>query len=302
MLLRHIRYLIAVADHQNFTRAAEALHVSQPTLSHQIRQLEDRLGTPLLDRTGRAVRLTDAGVAYVEYARRALIDLDAGKRAIHDVQDLCRGSLRLAATPTFIVYLIAPLVERFYSKHPGITLTVEEMTQDKIEANLGGDLLDLGIAFDDIRSPEIEGMTLFSEQLSVVVGADHPWAVCGQPLPARALALEPLVLLSGDFATRKFIDAYCRRHSILPRVAIEANSISAIVEIVRRSHLATILPQAIALQQQGLMAINLSPPVEPRIASLLTRREAYQSAASRAFRDVAREFGQPKIEDGIGRR
>eukprot|EP01030_Chromulinospumella_sphaerica_P027286 gene27286-biopygen24576 len=101
MLLRHIRYLLAVAEHRNFTRAAEALHVSQPTLSQQIKQLEESLGAPLLDRSGRSVNLTDAGQAYVRFARLALQDLQAGTRAMHDVQDLSRGNLRLAMTPTF---------------------------------------------------------------------------------------------------------------------------------------------------------------------------------------------------------
>ena len=86
MLLRHIRYFLAVAEHRNFTRAAEALHVSQPTLSQQIRQLEDTLRVQLLDRSGRSIQLTDAGAAYVRYAQRALQDLEAGKRAIHDVR------------------------------------------------------------------------------------------------------------------------------------------------------------------------------------------------------------------------
>ena len=108
MLLRHIRYFLAVAEHRNFTRAAEALHVSQPTLSQQIRQLEDTLRVQLLDRSGRTIQLTDAGTAYVRYAQRALQDLEAGKRAIHDVQELSRGSLRLAMTPTFTAYLIGP--------------------------------------------------------------------------------------------------------------------------------------------------------------------------------------------------
>ncbi|MET3176794.1 UNVERIFIED_ORG: DNA-binding transcriptional LysR family regulator [Arthrobacter sp. UYCu721] len=105
-MLRHLRYLTAVAEHQNFTRAAQELHVSQPTLSQQIKQLETTLHVQLLDRSGRTVRLTDAGEAYLRYARRALLELDAGTRAIHDVQDLSRGSLRLAMTPTFTAYLI----------------------------------------------------------------------------------------------------------------------------------------------------------------------------------------------------
>ena len=103
MQLRLIRYLLAVAEHGNFTRAAEALHVSQPTLSQQIIQLEDILGVTLLDRSGRTVKVTDSGRVYIEHAERALRELEAGRRAIHDVQDLARGELRLATTPTFTV-------------------------------------------------------------------------------------------------------------------------------------------------------------------------------------------------------
>jgi LysR family cyn operon transcriptional activator len=84
--------------------------VSQPTLSQQIKQMETALGTRLLDRSGRTVRPTDAGEVLLQHARRALRELDAGTRAIHDVADLSRGSLRLALTPTFFPYLVGPLV------------------------------------------------------------------------------------------------------------------------------------------------------------------------------------------------
>nr|GFC33671.1 hypothetical protein [Tanacetum cinerariifolium] len=94
-----------IADNGGFTRAAEVLHVSQPTLSQQIRQLEDMLGVVLFDRTSRTVTPTDAGQAYIECARRVLVELAAGKRALHDVKDLSRGTLRLAMTPTFMAYL-----------------------------------------------------------------------------------------------------------------------------------------------------------------------------------------------------
>jgi LysR family transcriptional regulator, cyn operon transcriptional activator len=175
-LLRHIRYFLAVAEHKNFTRAAEALHVSQPTLSQQIRQLEDTPRAPLLDRSGRTIALTDAGVAYLGYARRALQDLEAGRRAIHDVQELSRGTLRVAMTPTFTAYLAGPLVETFNSHYPGITLTIQEMPQERMERLLNDDALDVGIAFDEVRSPDIEGQTLLSESLALMVGKSHPYA------------------------------------------------------------------------------------------------------------------------------
>lgn len=289
MLLRHIRYLLAVAEHRNFTRAAEALHVSQPTLSQQIRQLEDSLGAALFDRSGRSIRLTDAGEAYVRFARLALQDLEAGKRAMHDVRDLSRGSLRLAMTPTFTAYLIAPLLHRFHSLYPGITLSVEEMTQDRLEAALAEDRLDIGIAFTGMHLADIQSEALFSETLSLMVGATHPQAV-GQVLTADDLERQSLVLLSQDFATRQHIDLYCRQHGIVPRIAIEANSISAIVELVRRGQLATILPAAIALEQPGLLALALTPELPQRTVALLSRRGAWRSAACQAFATLAGQW------------
>jgi LysR family transcriptional regulator, cyn operon transcriptional activator len=152
------------------------LHVSQPTLSQQIRQLEDTLRAPLLDRSGRMIALTDAGLAYLGYARRALQDLEAGRRAIHDVQELSRGTLRVAMTPTFTAYLAGPLVKTFNSRYPGITLTIQEMSQERMETLLNDDALDVGIAFDEVRSPDIEGQTLLSESLALMVGKSHPYA------------------------------------------------------------------------------------------------------------------------------
>lgn len=286
-MLRHIRYLTAVVDHQNFTRAAEALHVSQPTLSQQIKQLESSLGVQLLDRSGRTVRLTDAGESYLVYARRALSELEAGHRAVHDVQNLSRGSLRLAMTPTFTAYLIGPLVERFSALHPGISLSVREMTQDRIEAELAVDNLDLGIAFTPARSSEIQTQPLFVETLGLVIGDSHPRATTRMPMTLGELTQESLVLLSSDFATRRHIDLHFQDHGVAPRIAIEADSISAIVEIVRRGQLATVLPEAITREQPGLHPVDLSPPIPHRTAALLRRKNAYESAASRAFTEMS---------------
>ena len=285
MLLRHIRYLLAVAEHRNFTRAAEALHVSQPTLSQQIKQLEESLGAPLLDRSGRSINLTDAGQAYVRFARLALQDLQAGTRAIHDVQDLSRGHLRLAMTPTFTAYLIGPLLARFNARYPGITLSVEELTQDRIEAALGEDLLDIGIGFTGEHALDIECEALFVEQLSVVVSANHP------QLSRLAWLEQPLVLLNTGFATRRHIDDYCRRQGVKPRIAMEANSISTIIEIVRNTPLATVLPQALAEAQTGLHAVTIDPPLPQRTAALLSRKGAYRSAACRAFVELIKAPG-----------
>ncbi len=292
MELRHIRYLLAVADHANFTRAAESLHISQPTLSQQIKQLERTLGVILLDRSGRTVRLTDAGDAYAQHARLALRDLDAGERAVHDVQDLSRGHLRIAMSPTFTTYFLGPLVHRFRTAHPGITLTVRESTQERIEADLLADRLDLGIAFAGAHPVGIDHRALFTETLRLVVGSDHPLAARRGSLPVRQLSREALGLLSPDFATRQDIDAYFAGLGVAPHIAVEANSISALLEFVRRGSLATVLPDAIAHEHADLHLVPLSPPLPTRTVELLRRNTAYHSAAARAFAEVVRVAAQ----------
>ncbi|MBB5121788.1 transcriptional regulator [Streptomyces eurocidicus] len=315
MELRHLRYLLAVAEHASFTRAAEALHISQPTLSQQVRQLEKELKAQLLDRTGRTVRLTDAGRAYTHYARSALRDLAAAERAVLDVRDLSVGTLRLAMTPTFTAYLIGPLVARFHARHPGVTLEVRELTQDRIESALLADEVDLGIAFSGAHLPGVAGEALFTEALSLVVGPGHPRAGGGEPraetearelpvrepaarepavqelpvqeLPVRELAGHQLALLSGDFATRGHIDAYFAGQGVQPAIAVEANSINALTEIVRHTALATVLPDAITRDHPHLHPVPLDPPLPTRTVTLLRRESAYRSAAAAAFGALA---------------
>lgn len=286
MILRHINYFLAVAKHRSFTRAATALYVSQPALSQQIKQLEETLGTPLFDRSGRNVELTDAGEVYALYAQRALQDLEEGKRAIHDVQNLSRGALRIAITPTFTTYLIGPLIKEFHNRYPNVTLNVQEMSQEQMEQQLLDDEFDLGIAFEDVRSAELEVQILLIETLALVMNKDHPLAK-QQAIDLQVLSEQSLVLLSSEFATREQIERYCLQHKIQPKVLMEANSLSAVIEIVRHTQLSTLLPFNIASNRDELIAIALAPSLLQRTAVLLQRKGAYRSAAAKAFIDLA---------------
>jgi LysR family cyn operon transcriptional activator len=268
------------------------LHVSQPTLSQQIKQLEDTLSAQLLDRSARTVQLTDAGAAYADYARRALKLLQAGKQAIHDVNDLSRGLLRLAVTPTFSAYLVGPLLEKYSSLFPNISVNVIEVSQDRMEAMLGNDDLDVGVAFRPTTVADIETIELFVERLALVVGKRHRHAGKTTPLTQRELNEESFVFLNERFATRHYIDEHCRQHNLSLRVVMQANSISLVVEIIRRSpQLATILPAAIAAGHEELCAIALEPQLPERHASLLVRKGGYRNAATSAFIElVLRDF------------
>ncbi|WP_248916601.1 transcriptional regulator CynR [Pseudomonas moorei] len=283
MLLRHLRYLLAVADHGGFTRAAEALHVSQPTLSQQIRQLEEALGVSLFDRTSRTVKPTDAGQAYIECARRVLVELEAGKRALHDVKDLSRGSLRLAMTPTFIAYLVGPLVRDYVARFPNIHLEIFELSMDDIESGLAEDSLDIAIAFDQVRNADIESIPAFTETLGLMVGRAHPLYESEGALTNEAVAQLEFALLTADFVTRTRIDEYFAQGQITPKVAIEVNSVNTLLEVIRHTAMATILPEPIATSDRALRRIPLAGEAPRRGAALLRRKNNYHSAASLAF-------------------
>jgi len=297
MSLRSIRYFVAVAENHSFTRAAELLYISQPSLSQQIKLLEESLRVQLLDRSGRNVRLTDAGEVYLRHARRVLRELDAAKRSINDLQDLSRGSLRLAMTP-ITNFLTRPLLESFNNRYPGVTVSILEMSQNQIEATLAGensDDIDVGIVFTDTfsseaRSNELEKHLLFIEKLVLAVGKAHPYAGLQVPLSVHVLEQESLALLSGKFALRHHVDQYLHEHDVAPHIAIETNSVGVIVDIIRHGRLATVLPNTIASEQDGLHAISLQPELPHHTITLIRRKGASKSAACRAFAELAAEW------------
>jgi LysR family cyn operon transcriptional activator len=286
MLLRHLRYLLAVADNGGFTRAAEALHVSQPTLSQQIRQLEETLGVILFDRTSRTVKPTDAGQAYIECARRVLVELEAGKRALHDVKDLSRGTLRVAMTPTFMAYLVGPLVRDYTARYPNIHLEIFELSMADIEIGLANDSLDIAIAFDGGRNADIESIPAFTETLGVMVGRSHPLWESRAALSTEEVAQLEFAVLATDFITRTRIDEYFAQKQITPKVVIEVNSVNTLLEVIRHTALATILPEPIATVDRALCKIPLVRDAPTRGASLLRRKNNYHSAASVAFMEL----------------
>src|SRR5688572_4790800 len=134
--LRHLRYFLAVAEANHFTRAATKLHVTQPTLSHQIRQLEGQLGLQLFDRVGRRVKMTAAGELLLPHARRVVRELEAAQTALTELHGLKRGELKVGIVQTVNACVIPEIVAGFSAAHPGIRVTCSEMAVDEIESGL----------------------------------------------------------------------------------------------------------------------------------------------------------------------
>jgi LysR family transcriptional regulator, cyn operon transcriptional activator len=287
MELRHLRYFLAVADCNHFRRAAESLHVSQPTLSQQIQQLEKELGTTLFDRGGKQVRLTAAGETFRYHAKRVLHELDEAQVALLELDGLKRGKLSVGAIQTLNTYLIPPIIARFAALHPGVFLNVEELAAGQIEEELLQGRLNLGISFVSPSTDEISSEPLFDEELVLIVSSHHRLAG-RKVLKVRELDGESLILLPAAFTPRQLFDEKAGEVGVRPRVAIEMNSIEGILAAVRSSHGATVLPGlALAKKATGLRAIPLTEPTPRRTVGLLWRRDGYRCQATNAFMQYA---------------
>ena len=283
MELRQIRYFLSVAETEHLTQSAEALFITQSTLSHGLRQLEAELGMPLFDRIGRGLKLSQAGVAFRGYALRALQELEAGRMALADMAGLQAGTLTVGVIPTFLTLFIPDVVAAFSAAYPGVRVMVRDLRSGQIEEQLISGQLDLGIAFHPATREEIDAEPLFDERMHLVVHESHPLAK-RRTMRMRELADVPLALLPSSFATRRLIDhAFAQAH-VKPLVRVEMESVDALLLACRQAPLATIAAEHAALNAgEDMRAILLNDPRTVRRAGVLWRHGASQSAAVREF-------------------
>jgi LysR family transcriptional regulator, cyn operon transcriptional activator len=284
--LRHLRYFLAAADAQNFTLASDRLHITQPTLSHQIKQLEDELGVPLFIRLGRTVQLTVAGELFRTYASRALHEVELGRDALHDLENLKHGRLTLGVLSSFGTFTLPPILADFNAAYPGISINVLRLRSGEIERKLLEGELNLAIANAPASSDQIEVDPLMDDPLALVVGEHHPLAATAS-IAIDDLRDQGLILLSPEYNSRQMIDAAFRKHDIQPRVVMEMNAVEPVLSTVRLCRLATILSANLARQWPGLRVVELQPTMT-RTVAFFTRHNSILPAAARAFAQAIR--------------
>lgn len=286
MDLRQLRYFLAVAGTQHMTRASEQLHVTQSTLSHQIRQMEQALGTPLFDRIGRGIRLTEAGEMFRGFAQRALTELESGVNALAELDSVLRGQLRVGVIHTINSSLVPPVISRFVAEHSRVMVTVDEMSGIDIEEGIVSGLLDLGIGFAPATSADIVAERLFDEKI-VLIAPRNAASTSRGTMRASELAGVKLALMSPRFMTRRLIDAAYGQY-IEGNVTLEMNSIESLLATVRCGGVSTILNERALLHEGDLVKIAITHPGTVRTAALLWHRERYRSAAARRFAEMFR--------------
>ena len=227
-----LRDFVAVADNLSFTRAAEALFLTQSAVSHQIARLELALGTSLLERHGRSVSLTATGRVLVQQARRVFSALDEATVAVRQAARPDLGRLRIGASATACQHIIPEALREFRESFPGYSLAITPGDSPLVTERLLEGELDLGFLIRTERRTKFQQFELFTDELGFLVSPLHPWARAGK-VDRRELASQKLVIYSRNSTTFRMIERYFLQSETQLRDWIELGSIEAIKEIVK---------------------------------------------------------------------
>lgn len=243
MNLRDLQYLVAVADHRHFGRAAEACYVSQPTLSAQIKKLEQELGVELIERNPRRILLTAAGEAVIEHARTVLREAETIRELARRQQDPRSGSVRIGLFPTLGPYLLPHVVPTLHKRFPRLELLLVEAKTADVLRGLADGGLDIGVLARPVPAEHLHEELLFSEDFLLAVPAGHPLASAPEPISSTVLAGEHVLLLDEGHCLRDQALAVCQLSGANERDGFRATSLETLRQMVAAGVGVTLLPE-----------------------------------------------------------
>ena len=287
MELRHLRYFTALADELNFTRAAEMVHVTQSTLSHQIKQLETEIGHRLFDRVGKRIVITDAGEQLLGRVKNALSEIDEGLRALHGITKQLSGNLRIGVTHTFNVSLLPSCIDTFFQKYPSVRVTVHEQSAEAVAHGVDTMNYDIGIAYRPPNLNSISFEPLCNDEMALVVSPRHPFAN-RKRVRMSELHKQDLILSTKDTTTRNLLDEWFRSVGAEPVVVVEMNPIAPVLALVRRIPLAAIVSRQALGEVEDLRIIPIESPTPLRTPGILWNRNHQPTVEAKSFAVIVR--------------
>jgi LysR family transcriptional regulator, carnitine catabolism transcriptional activator len=243
--LRHIRAFLALARAGSFTRAASELHMSQPTLTVQIQQLESAVGVKLFDRNKRHVALTQAGRDLLVPLERILIDVEAIATSTGELREHRRGLVTVAALPSVAAGLLPRAIKRLSESYPGITVRVFDGVASTVAAMVKGGQADFGISSQTTGDRELTSQTLLMDRLCAVVSPSHPLAR-KRSMTLHELAKHPLILMVKDSSSRQIVDLAFDREGLVSTVAYETTYGTSVAGLALAGLGVGILPESMA--------------------------------------------------------
>ena len=289
MELSQLRYVSAVAEAGNFTRAAAKLDIAQPSISQQISKLEKELGQKLFHRIGRKAVLTEAGKAFLDRARKVLFDVEDVVKELRDDPTMER-KITVGAIPTLAPFLLPPLIERCKTRYPTLQVSIREdfkvtLIRDILEGEL--DLAFVALPVDD---PNIHAEVLWKEPLNLVVPMDHRLASKSKVIAAD-LAEETFILLGSSSSLAAQVRRFCGEHHFEPRIGSRCAQIATVKALVAKGAGISILPRlAHSPDDDTTLAYIALADAEPfREIAVLRHMQRYQTRGSEQFLSLVRE-------------
>ena len=297
MELRHLRYFVTLAEELHFGRAADRLHIAQPPLSQQIRQLELELGFQLFHRTKRTVRLTDAGQVFLAEVQQILNHLD---RAIQTGRQTSRGEIGqlVIGFVSSAAYNVLPkLLALFRADAPEVTIALHELTTDQQLHWLREGRIDIGVLRPPVEDAIFDTATIFRESLVLALPENHP--LTQHPLISlRSLSQEPFIVFPRSFAPTLYdtIISLCQQAGFSPTVVQEAIQMQTIVSLVAANLGIAIVPASLQhLQRTGVVYKAMEEPV-PEIETMLAWRRSAPSMTVQRFLDAVFRSREAAVE------
>ncbi|NBM15494.1 LysR substrate-binding domain-containing protein [Streptomyces sp. GC420] len=304
MHFQQLLYFVAVAETRHFTRAAERVHVAQPSLSQQIRALERELGADLFMRARGNITLTDAGEALLPLARRILADADTARHEVQELAQLRRGRVRLGATPSLCTGLLPEVLRAFHGLHPGIRLLIDEGGSHDLVRRLARGALDLALIVLPLPpgSPALTTVELLHEDLVVVSAASAPPPAGSRgALRIPDLRDQPLVMFRHGYDLRELTVNACRAEGFEPSFTVEGGEMDAVLGFVRAGLGCAVVPRMVAARSgRDLRVTPLARPGLRRTVALAHRTDVAPPRAARELRSVLLETARGGHGGGAG--
>jgi LysR family transcriptional regulator, hydrogen peroxide-inducible genes activator len=282
MQIHQLRYFCAVARTGSFTRAAQHEHLAQPSLSQQIRKLEDELGTKLFDRLGRTIRLTQLGEAFLPRAESILQQVAAAKLEIQEMAGVEQGKLVIGAIPTIAPYFLPRCLADFSREFPRVQVSVVEDLTSELLSRLHGGHIDLALVAVPVPDTHCSVVELFREPLYVVVPQNHRLAAQAR-VGLRQIEDEPFLLLKEGHCFRESMIAACGRARVHPHVVFESGQFTTILAMVATGAGVSLVPEMALEEREGCRFIPLTDESAYRRIGIVQLRQHFRSRVHRLF-------------------
>jgi LysR family hydrogen peroxide-inducible transcriptional activator len=282
MQIHQLRYFSAVARTGSFTRAAQQERLAQPSLSQQIRKLEDELGTKLFDRLGRTVRLTQLGEAFLPRAEAILRQIDGAKLEIQEMAGTEQGRLVIGAIPTIAPYFLPSHLATFARKFPRVHIRIVEEVTNELLSLIQQGTIDLALLALPVPATHCLCHELFRERLYVALPKNHRLAPVSH-VHLTQIEDDPFLLLKEGHCFRENTLAACARARVQPNVVFESGQFATILAMVAAGSGVSIVPEMAVEERAGCRFIPLSDSRAYRRVGILQLRHRFRSRVHRAF-------------------